>query len=112
MNCLTTKYLVQITSSEKFSNANGILISMRGIGCLIGPYFAGIKKGFRIFLYFISKLRLFCLLGFLSEKSHPKYTFIFAGSSFIISFAFSLLCIIAHKYQSSSAKKAADNERI
>ena len=52
MNCLTTKYLVQITSSEKFSNANGILISMRGIGCLIGPYFAGIKNGLEFLVFY------------------------------------------------------------
>ena len=111
MNCLTTKYLVQITSSEKFSNANGILISMRGIGCLIGPFFAGENEYKNTFLLLItySNYSLNFLKGYLSEKTNPFWSFIFAGSSFIISFVLSVMCILMHQF---SRKKSADNTRI
>ena len=41
MNSLTTSYLLDMVDIDKFANANGIINIARGIGCLIGPFFAG-----------------------------------------------------------------------
>ncbi|RNA00648.1 monocarboxylate transporter 2 [Brachionus plicatilis] len=41
INCLPTKYLVDLVGSEKFRNANGITNLFRGLGATIGPFIAG-----------------------------------------------------------------------
>lgn len=41
INCLPTKYLVDVVGSENFRNANGLTNLFRGLGALFGPYLAG-----------------------------------------------------------------------
>ena len=83
MNCLTTKYLVEIVPPEKFGNANGIVYTARGLGCLIGPYIA----------------------GFLSENTQPVYAFVFAGTSCTISFILAIVCVYLHKAEKKNSQQ-------
>ncbi|RNA31636.1 monocarboxylate transporter 3-like [Brachionus plicatilis] len=84
VHSLSTPYLVEIVGSNKFRNANGILNTMRGIGAVLGPFFAGM----------------------LSERFNSIfYSFIFAGSSFLIAVVFSFFAGISLSAQKKNTPK-------
>jgi MFS family permease len=69
MSSLSTPYIVEMVGSERFSNANGIINLVRGVGCIVGPFIA----------------------GYLSEATGSVfYSFKFAGSCYLVAFALSL----------------------
>ncbi|RNA30957.1 monocarboxylate transporter 2-like [Brachionus plicatilis] len=41
INCLPTKYIVDVAGADNFRNANGIINLFRGFGALLGPFLAG-----------------------------------------------------------------------